>query len=139
MRRSNNKVDRSRELRRNQTAAEGLLWSLLRAKQVCGLKFRRQHPVGPYFPDFTCVSHRLIVELDGEYHVQIPEEDLRRQRFLEAEGWKVIRFVNDDVMEDAEAVLRAIAEYAGEEYHFQKRSGDGSGMMSDRAPHGPQW
>ena len=122
--------DRARGLRKSQTKAEGLLWSLLRSKQLCDLKFRRQHPIGPFIVDFACQSHHLVVELDGDYHDHIQENDLRRERILESQGWKVIRFANDDVLKDAEAVARAIARQLGLPYEFRKRSSQRSGMMS---------
>lgn len=127
-------TERARSLRQSQTDAEGLLWSLLRSKQLCGLKFRRQHPIGPFFADFACPSRRLVVELDGEYHDHIQDEDLRRQRYLEGQGWTVIRFTNDDVLDDAEAVTQAIARQLGLPYTFRKRSSKRSGMMSENAP-----
>jgi very-short-patch-repair endonuclease len=121
---------RARELRRLQTEAEGLLWSLLRARQVCGLKFRRQHPIGPFFADFACVSHRIVVELDGGYHDQTQADDRQRQNYLHSHGWKVVRFSNGDVLQDAEVVARAIAHELGLSYTFTGRTSRGSGMMS---------
>ena len=132
--RSDERIQRARTLRKTQTEAEGLLWTLLRSKQLCGLKFRRQHPIGPFFADFACKSHRVVVELDGDYHDHVQEDDLRRQRFLECEGWKVIRFTNEDVMKDAEAVARSIAVQLGLSFTFRKRTSSKSGMMSEFAP-----
>jgi very-short-patch-repair endonuclease len=126
--------ERARRLRKSQTEAEGLLWSLLRSKQLCGLKFRLQHPIGPFFADFACQSHSIAVELDGEYHDHVQENDLKRARVLESEGWRVIRFTNDDVLEDAEAVCRSIASQIGLPYTFRKRTANKSGMMSEKAP-----
>ncbi|GAA5510460.1 endonuclease domain-containing protein [Novipirellula caenicola] len=128
------RIARARALRNSQTRAEGLLWSLLRSKQLCGLKFRRQHPVDPYLLDIACLSHHLDVELDGEYHDQIAEGDLKRQRYLEALGWKVICFQNEDVLEDAESVLRAIARELGITYLFHKRTRSRSGNRSENSP-----
>lgn len=65
-RRTLEQTQRAKSLRRTQTETEGLLWSTLRRKQLCGMKFRRQHPIEPYLADFACVSKRLVVELDGE-------------------------------------------------------------------------
>ena len=62
------KPSRARLLRENATQSESLLWQLLRRKQLCGLKFRRQHPIGPFFADFACVSRKLVIEIDGGYH-----------------------------------------------------------------------
>ncbi|MFN3193342.1 MAG: endonuclease domain-containing protein [Aureliella sp.] len=128
------RIDRAKELRAKQTKAESLLWELLRGKQVCGMKFRRQHPIGPYFADFACVSQQLVVELDGGYHDQKCNEDLTRQRHLENLGWKVVRFTNDDVLDDAEAVPRAIAAHLGLEFELTRRTRKGSGMMSSKSP-----
>ena len=87
--------------------------------------------MGPFYADFACVSHKLVVELDGDYHDHVQENDLRRQRYLEREGWNVIRFTNEDVLRDAEAVLRSIAARAGIPFSFQKRTSKRSGMMSE--------
>ena len=124
---------RARRLRKSQTVAEGLLWSLLRSKQLCGLKFRRQHPICPFFADFACQSHHVVVELDGEYHDHIQKNDLERERILESQGWKVIRFANNDVLKDAEAIARSIAKQLGLPYTFHKRTSKRSGMMSENA------
>jgi len=114
-------TQRAKSLRATQTEAEGLLWSVLRGKQLCELKFRRQHPIGPFFADFACVSKRLVVELDGSYHDLIQENDLlQRQQYLVGQGWKVVRFTNDDVMRDVESVLRAIASSVDEIYSHRK-------------------
>ena len=71
MRSKSGSSKRARRLRKSQTQAEGRLWSLLRSKQLCGLKFRRQHPIGPFFADFACQSHHTVIELDGDYHDHI--------------------------------------------------------------------
>ena len=128
------RIERAKSLRQSQTDSEGLLWSLLRSKQLCGLKVRRQHPIGPFFADFACQSHQVVIELDGEYHDYIEQDDFRRKRFLEEQGWKVIRFENDEVLKVVEAVARAIATELGIPYEFRKRSLSGSGMMSEKAP-----
>ncbi len=128
------RIARARSLRKSQTRAEGLLWSLLRSKQLCGLKFRRQHPVDPYLLDIACLSHHLDVELDGEYHDQIADDDLKRQCYLERLGWKVIRFENTDVLRDAESVLRAIANQVGLPYSFCRRTSRRSGNKSEDGP-----
>ena len=128
------RIARARSLRKSQTRAEGLLWSLLRSKQLCGLKFRRQHPVDPYLADFACQRYHFIVELDGEYHDQIADDDLKRQRYLEKLGWRVVRFKNEDVLRDAEHVLRAIAKELGIAYLFRKRMSKRSGSKSENSP-----
>ncbi len=80
------RTKRSRELRARQTKPESLIWTVLRAKRMAGLKFRRQHPIGPYFVDFACIEKRIVVELDGRYHDFQYEKDIERQSFLESEG-----------------------------------------------------
>ena len=88
---------RARALRISQTTSEGLLWSVLRAQQLCGLKFRRQHPIEPWIVDFACPQKMLFVEVDGGYHDNAVEDDLKRQKHLETLGWKVIRFTEKEV------------------------------------------
>ena len=122
--------ERARSLRKRQTVSEGLLWSVLRARQLCGLKFRRQHPIEPWIVDFACRERMLVVEIDGGYHDNIVENDLKRQEHLQSMGWKVIRFRDKDVEEDAEAVARAIARELNLEYEFSPRKATGSGMSS---------
>ena len=77
------RIIRVRSLRESQTKSEGLLWSILRANQLCGLKFRRQHPVDPWITDFACVEKMLVVEIDGGCHDQTVEADIQR-RFPQA-------------------------------------------------------
>lgn len=92
----------ARELRQQHTESEALLWSLLRNKQVCGLKFRRQHPVPPFILDFACVSRKLCVELAGDYHNAQFENDLDRETWLRDRGWDTVRFSNEEVIADPE-------------------------------------
>ena len=100
---------------------------------MCGLKFRREHPIGPFIVDFACVAKKLVVEIDGGYHDQTVETDLSRQEFIKREGWNVIRFTDKDVEGDAEAAARAIAKHIGVEYEFVRRKGGGSGQKSIHA------
>ncbi len=105
---------RARELRRNQTRAEAKLWSALRNRQLAGLKFRRQVPLGPYVVDFFCTSASLVVEVDGGQH-GVPDgrsQDARRTRWLESQGYRVIRFWTNEVSETLEGVLAVIREAA---------------------------
>ncbi len=107
-------IKRARRLRRESTFPERLLWSKLRSGQLSGLKFRRQHPVGPYIADFACFELDLLIELDGDTHgtdAQI-RLDASRTVFLEQEGWHVIRFWNADVMDSLDGVLQQIEETA---------------------------
>ncbi len=99
---------RAWSLRLNQTAAEQLLWQRLRAGRLNGHKFRRQVAIDPYIADFVCHAARLIVELDGSQHVDAASYDERRCRYLEAQGWQVLRFWNNDVSQRMEGVLEAI-------------------------------
>lgn len=117
-------------MRENQTKSEGLLWSILRAKQLCGLKFRRQHPIGAWIADFACPAKVLVVEIDGGYHDLTSDEDIRRQEHLDQLGWTVLRLTDKDVEQDAEAVARAIANELNLSYEFQRRKATGSGMMN---------
>ena len=103
----------ARELRRRATPAERKLWERLRNRRLSGLKFRRQHPLGPYIADFYCASHRLVVELDGGIHARRAEEDARRTSCFEAYGYTVLRFRNEEVEKDIEGVLRRILEACG--------------------------
>ena len=118
----------ARQLRVRQTKAESLLWSVLRAKRLSGLKFRRQHPIAPFIADFACVAERLIIELDGGYHDHQYEQDASRQSYLEGQGWRVLRYANEDVLEDIEAVAISIANQLGIKAEFRKRKPNVSGM-----------
>src|SRR6185312_8210715 len=100
-------MERARHLRRTQTDAERKLWSRLRAVQL-GVKFRRQHPIAGYYADFCCVEHLLVVELDGGQHMDQPARDARRTRDLQAAGFRVLRFWNDDALLHTDDVLGAI-------------------------------
>ena len=95
-----------RRLRRNMTDAERRLWRSLQRKQLGGFKFRRQHPFGDYIIDFVCLKAKLAVEVDGGQHAG--DVDAARTRFLERAGFRVLRFWNNDVLRDTEAVAGAI-------------------------------
>jgi len=100
----------ARGLRKAQTPAEAKLWQALRNGRLDGLKFRRQHPIGPYFADFACEALMLAIELDGGVHDE-DDRDLKdqyRQRDIETLGWSVIRFPNADVMARLPDLLDAI-------------------------------
>ena len=101
--------ERARELRRETTPAERLLWARLRNRQLQGRKFRRQHPLGRFVVDFCCPAERLVVEVDGEVHEGQEEEDEARTAVLESYGYTVLRFLNQAVIQDVEGVLKAIA------------------------------
>ena len=98
----------ARELRAQQTDAEQLLWGILRAKRFLGFKFRRQHPIEPYILDFYCDELKLAIELDGGQHAEQHTYDERRTRALEAQGIRILRFWNNDVLAQTEAALEGI-------------------------------
>src|SRR5262245_1191460 len=104
------RIRRARELRREMTPAEAILWRELRGRRFAGYKFRRQRPIGPYVADFYCHDCALIVELDGESHLGREAADRDRQVNLEACGLKVLRFWNSDVYDDLPTVLEAISQ-----------------------------
>jgi very-short-patch-repair endonuclease len=97
----------ARQLRRDLTAVERKLWNALRANAL-GTKFRRQHPVPPFVADFACVEAALIVEVDGGQHGS--ERDAIRDAALQAEGWLVLRFWNNEVQENLPGVVVRIVE-----------------------------
>ena len=97
------RISNARERRKQATVSEGLLWSILRARQLCNLKFRREHPICGFIADFACEEQKLVVEIDGGYHDQTAEKDLARENALRELGWNVARFSD----EDAEAVGRS--------------------------------
>ncbi|HEX5509886.1 MAG TPA: DUF559 domain-containing protein [Pseudolabrys sp.] len=101
-------VQIARRLRRDQTDAERMLWLRLRDRRLNGLKFRRQMPVKSYVVDFCCESARLIVELDGGQHAERAEDE-KRTTELEAFGFLVLRFWNNDVLNNLDGVLEVIA------------------------------
>ena len=102
--------NKARELRRNPTEAERLLWRHLRRRQLNGHRLRRQHPIGPYIVDFFCFEARLAIELDGGQHDQRTDYDAERTAFLEAEGVRVLRLWNNQVLGDIGAVQHVIME-----------------------------
>jgi N-methylhydantoinase B len=101
----------ARKLRRNMTDAEQVLWKELR-KYSLGWRFRRQFPIPPYIVDFACVEARLIVEADGGQHARPGDHDLR-DRELRQQGWRILRFWNNEILANCEAVLGTIAEMLG--------------------------
>jgi thiazole synthase len=103
-------LERVKELRHNQTDAEQLLWQCLRNKAL-GVKFRRQHPIEPYIADFFCASANLVIELDGSQHGEKAAMlyDEKRTRFFEKQGCKVLRFWNNEILQNTQSVLESIA------------------------------
>lgn len=106
---------RARELRRNATSAEKILWARLKNRSLGGFKFVRQEPIGPFIADFACRERKLVIEIDGETHST--DEDLafdaRRTAFLNDQGYAVIRFTNQQIYENADAVAEAILAILG--------------------------
>jgi len=100
-------VNTARHLRQNSTEAEICLWNLLRARQLAGYRFRRQHPIGSYVADFACTKYHLIIEADGGQHAD-NSSDVERTRQLEALGWKVLRFWNNDILSNRDGVLLVV-------------------------------
>lgn len=94
------------KLRRDRTDAEDRFWQAVRNRQLDGFKFRFQHSLWPYVADFACLEAMLIVELDGGQHGEV--RDARRTAFLEAKGFRVLRFWNHDVLENLEGVLTVV-------------------------------
>ena len=102
------KTSRARRLRKDSTEAEGILWNLLRGRQLLGYKFRRQVPMGNYFVDFVCLEEKLIIELDGGQHFEQGDYDDARTQWLESQGFRVIRFWNSEVSENKDGLLERI-------------------------------
>ena len=105
-------IRRARELRISMSLPERLLWAALRRKQT-GLRFRKQHPAGPYVLDFYCDSAKLCVEVDGESHDFTARHDRARDLWLAARGVKTLRVPARDVLDDVDAVVRYISAVAG--------------------------
>jgi very-short-patch-repair endonuclease len=100
----------ARRLRANVTETEILLWKRLRSIETAGTHFRRQVPIGPYVADFVCMAARLVIELDGSQHNIDAHraKDERRTRWLESEGYRVIRFWNNDLTSNIDGVLETV-------------------------------
>ncbi|MFZ0887420.1 MAG: endonuclease domain-containing protein [Candidatus Binataceae bacterium] len=105
-------LERAHRLRRNQTDAERKMWALLRDRRLCGVKFRRQRPIGSFIVDFCCLERKLIIELDGGQHGEPSQAqaDARRSRFLRAGGYRVLRFWDSDALNDPHSVLELIVQ-----------------------------
>jgi len=95
-------------LRKNMTDSERLLWNHLRAKQLAGLKFRRQEPIDRYIVDFVCYEKKLIIEVDGGQHAEEKEKDIVRDNWFRQQGFQVLRFWNFEVLDNIEGVLEVI-------------------------------
>lgn len=100
-------IAQARRLRKSATEAEQRLWYALRLLKPLGMHFRRQAPIGPYFPDFVCHRSKIVVEVDGSQHAEktAVEHDAIRTKFLNSEGYRVLRFWNLQILEDHEGVI----------------------------------
>ena len=102
----------AKENRKSPTEAECVLWEYLKERQL-GQPFRRQHIIGDYIADLVCIPSKLIIEIDGGYH-QLPDQQISdedRQQWLESKGYTVIRFTNEEVIEDTDNVIETIEKY----------------------------
>lgn len=107
-------LENAKELRREMTPAEKIVWKHLKANRLNGFHFRRQQIVHGYFADFYCHQHELIVEVDGGIHEQQKEYDAEREAYLIALGFRIVRFTNEEVHKDLKSVLQRIAEECNE-------------------------
>lgn len=99
---------RARELRRELTPIEAILWQRLRSRRLAGLKFRRQHPIGPFITDFYCAERKLVIEIHGDTPAEKARYDASRTAWLEEQGIRVIRFNNRDVLDNLPGVIEMI-------------------------------
>lgn len=97
-------------MRQRPTAAETVLWQQLRNRELRGYKFRRQHPIGQFIADFCCPERMLVIELDGDVHQQTMDSDTLRDEYLQARGFRVLRFSNGEVMNSPLSVITTIEE-----------------------------
>lgn len=128
--------NRARSLRRDMTKSETVLWTALKGRALDGWKFRRQHPVGPYIAVFACLEAKTIVEVDGATHNTAAEleHDRNRTKFLEAEGFSIVRVTNAGIYEDLDGVVRVISKAlapSGPSGHLPRKQGRTSEPISD--------
>ena len=104
------KITLSRQLRKDSTEAERMLWAKLKGYQLAGLKFRRQEPIGTYIVDFVCFEKKIVIEVDGGQHGEesVRQRDAERTLWLEGEGFRILRFWNNDVLTNMEGILEII-------------------------------
>jgi len=125
--RDGHKQEFARYLRKTMTDAEQALWWRLRKKQIAGCRFRRQHPVGPFIADFACIESRLLIEVDGSQH-HACERDSRRDEYLRNAGFHILRFWNNEVLENMEGVCDVILRHLADTHPhpgFPPRAGEG--------------
>ena len=114
------KIKRAKELRQNMTPAEKILWQHLRAKHFKGLKFRRQQIIAGFIVDFYCHSIGLVIEVDGKIHDKQKDYDAERDNIIAAQGLTILRFTNQQVIENIELVLKTIAEKIEEAEDYKR-------------------
>ena len=104
--------DNTHQLRNHQTDAEYLLWQRIRSKQI-GAKFRRQHIIDDYIVDFVCLQHQLIIEVDGKYHASGEQKDFDavREQKLKSEGYHILRFTNEEVINNLDQTIECIKKH----------------------------
>ena len=105
-----NLLKNAKVLRKNMTDAERILWQQLRAKRFIGFKFKRQQPFGRYIVDFVCFDAKLIIELDGGQHQDAAEQDVMRDSWLKAQGFSVLRFWNNEFLQNRAGCLEKVLE-----------------------------
>lgn len=113
MRENKRKISFARKLRNNLTDTEKVLWYYIKSRQVQNLKFRRQAPIGPYIVDFVCYSIKLIIELDGSQHRDKENmvRDQKRDDWLRKQGFKILRFWDNEILENINGVMEEILTY----------------------------
>jgi very-short-patch-repair endonuclease len=128
-------VQAARLLRKNMTSSEKRLWERLNHKQIRGLRFRRQHPIDFFIADFYCHEVKLVVEIDGDIHLQRKEYDNGRSAEMEKHGIKIIRFNNSDVEDNIEMVIKQIEG----EVKFRQESPANEGLQQYPRKQSPPW
>lgn len=105
-------LDLKRRIRSDMTGPETRLWSRQRARQLQGLKFRRQHGIGPYIVDFYCPEQFLVIEVDGDSHADADQilKDQLRDRYFQSLGLRVVRYINDDILKNLDRALEDLAD-----------------------------
>ena len=121
----------ARELRENSTDAERSFWSRVRAHRLLGHKFKRQQPMGSFIVDFVCLAAKLVVELDGGQH-SIDDSDKIRDEWLRNEGFKVLRFWNNDVLSNIDGVIETMMKYLTPSPQPSPIKGEGAGEERER-------
>ena len=133
---------RARTSRQNMTEAEKRVWQILRLQQLKGYKFRRQVPIGRYIADFVCHEARLIVEIDGGQHDRSSPREIERSGFLQNQGYRIVRFWNNEVLEKLDGVHQTIAHELGRITPTQTLPHQGGGPEHPLPPPhggGPGW